>query len=173
MGSNKLDNVLRAGIGLLLAAFLWIVADVFRERIVVVGDTAPDFTIVSDTGKTFTPANFGGKLLVLNFWATWCPPCVEEMPSLEQFHKTLASKGVVVLGISVDKDEQVYKRFLKQAGVTFQTARDDGKRINLEYGTVKFPETYIIGSNGKVLSKIIAGQNWMEPNVLRYVESLL
>jgi peroxiredoxin len=173
MGSNKIDNVLRVGIGVLLLAFMWVVADVFRERIVVVGDAAPEFSIVTDNGKTVTPAEFGGKLLVLNFWATWCPPCVEEMPSLEQFHKTFSPKGVVVLGISVDKDQQVYQQFLKQAGVTFLTARDNGKRINLEYGTVKFPETYIIGSNGKVLSKIIAGQNWMEPNVIRYVESLL
>jgi peroxiredoxin len=173
MGSNKIDNGLRVGIGVLLLAFMWVVADVFRERIVVVGDTAPEFSIVADNGKTVTPADFGGKLLVLNFWATWCPPCVEEMPSLEQFHKTLSPKGVVVLGISVDKDQQVYQQFLKQAGVTFLTARDNGKRINLDYGTVKFPETYIIGSNGRVLSKIIAGQNWMEPNVIRYVESLL
>ena len=78
------------------------------------GDTAPEFTITTDNGRTVSPPDFGGKLLVLNFWATWCPPCVQEMPSLNQFQKSLADKGVVVLGISVDKDEKAYKAFLAE-----------------------------------------------------------
>jgi thiol-disulfide isomerase/thioredoxin len=68
--------------------------------------------------------NFGGKLLVLNFWATWCPPCVQETPSLSQFAATYANKGVVVLGVSVDKDEKAYRNFLQKFNPAFLYARD-------------------------------------------------
>lgn len=172
MRRNTVDRILQGTIALMLAGLLWIVSDTMRERMVVVGDDAPDFSIVTENGKTVTPTSFGGKLLVLNFWATWCPPCVEEVPSLERFHRTLSRKGVVVLGISVDKDQAAYKRFLDQTRISFATARDDGKRINLEYGTVKFPETYII-SKGKVVRKIISSRDWMDPEMIRDVESLL
>lgn len=172
MRRNTVDRILQGTIALMLAGLLWIVSDTMQERMVVVGDDAPDFSIVTENGKTVTPTSFGGKLLVLNFWATWCPPCVEEVPSLEKFHRTLSGKGVVVLGISVDKDQAAYKRFLDQTRISFATARDDGKRINLEYGTVKFPETYII-SKGKVVRKIISSRDWMDPEMIRDVESLL
>ncbi|MFN0170677.1 MAG: TlpA family protein disulfide reductase [Bryobacteraceae bacterium] len=172
MRRNTVDRILQGAIALLLVGLLWVVNDTMRERVVVVGDDAPDFSITAENGRTITPTSFGGRLLVLNFWATWCPPCVDEVPSLEKFHRTLAGKGVVVLGISVDKDAAVYKRFIDQTKISFATARDDGKRINLDYGTVKFPETYII-SKGKVVRKIISSRDWMDPEMIRDVESLL
>lgn len=173
MQSGMLDRVLKGAIALLVMALLWVVSGAFRERLVVVGDTAPDFSVVAENGKAIRPKDFGGKLLLLNFWATWCPPCVDEMPSLEQLHRTLGPKGLVVFGLSVDKDEQVYRRFLEQAKISFPTARDNGQRLNLEYGTVKFPETYIISREGKVLRKIISSRDWMAPNILQDLESLL
>jgi peroxiredoxin len=169
----KLERIIQSTIALLLAVFVWVIFDSFRERVVVVGDSAPDFSITADNGRTVSASNFGGKLLVLNFWATWCPPCIEEIPSLNAFSERFAGKGVVVLGISVDKDEKAYKDFLARNRVTFLTARDPENRINLEYGTVKFPETYIIDSSGKVLRKIISAQPWMSERMIRDVESLL
>ena len=82
-----------------------------QEHIVGVGDTAPNFTITTSAGDQMTPRNFGGKVLVLNFWASWCAPCVEEAPSLNEFAKTLKDAGVVVLGVSVDRNEQSYLKF--------------------------------------------------------------
>jgi cytochrome c biogenesis protein CcmG/thiol:disulfide interchange protein DsbE len=173
MQSGMLERLLNGAIVLLVVALLWVVSGSFRERLVVVGDTAPDFSVVADNGKSIRPKDFGGKLLLLNFWATWCPPCVDEMPSLEQLHRTLGPKGLVVFGLSVDKDEQVYRRFLERTKISFPTARDNGQRINLEYGTVKFPETYIINREGKVLRKIISSRDWMAPSILADLESLL
>jgi cytochrome c biogenesis protein CcmG/thiol:disulfide interchange protein DsbE len=169
----KTELVLRAVIGILLAAVVFVIIGSFRERVTIVGDTAPDFSIVTDTGHTVTRSNFGGKLLVLNFWATWCPPCVQEMPSLDSFQKQFASSGVVVLGISVDKSEKAYRDFLRRANVAFQTARDPSAKISSDYGTFKYPETYIINTSGKVVQKIIGPTNWTDADTIRYVKSLI
>ena len=173
MPTFKLERIIQTTIGLLLCVFVYVIFDSFHERIVVVGDSAPDFSITADNGRTITPSNFGGKLLVLNFWATWCPPCIEELPSLIAFQERFAKSGVVVLGLSVDKDEKAYKDFVTRARLSFLTARDPDNKINAEYGTFKFPETYIIDGRGKVLRKIISGQNWMSERVISDVESLL
>jgi peroxiredoxin len=173
MQTVKTERVLQALIGVLLVAVVLVIIGSFRERIVTVGDTAPDFSIVTDGGRKITRADFGGKLLVLNFWATWCPPCVEEMPSLEAFARELGSSGVVVVGISVDKSDKAYRDFLRKANVSFQTARDPSARISTDYGTFKYPETYIIDSKGKVVQKIIGPTNWTDQTTINYVKSLL
>ena len=138
---------------------------------------AGDFTQIAspqcNNGRTITPSTFGGKLLVLNFWATWCEPCIEEIPSLNAFQRRFEKQGVVVLGVSVDKDEKMYRDFLSRARVSFLTARDPDAKINADYGTMKFPETYIIDGRGKVLRKIISNQDWMSERVIRDMESLL
>jgi cytochrome c biogenesis protein CcmG, thiol:disulfide interchange protein DsbE len=173
MQTARTDRILQVSIGVLLAAFVYVIFVSLYEHIVVVGDTAPDFSITADNGQTVTRTNFGGKLLVLNFWATWCAPCIEELPSLDQFQREFANSGVVVLGVSMDKDEKLYKRFLSRVNVSFLTARDPANKINAEYGTFKFPETYIIGRDGKVLMKIINSTNWVDEKMLRYVKSQL
>jgi cytochrome c biogenesis protein CcmG/thiol:disulfide interchange protein DsbE len=169
----KLERIIHTLITLLLGVFVYVIFDSFHERLVVVGDSAPDFSITADNGRTMTNSNFGGKLLVLNFWATWCPPCIEELPSLDAFQRRFANSGVVVLGISVDKDEKLYRDFLAKARVSFLTARDPDNKINAEYGTLKFPETYIIDARGKVVRKIISNTDWMSERMLKDVESLL
>jgi len=173
MQTGRTDRILQVSIGVLLAAFVYVIFVSLYERIVEVGDTAPDFSITADNGQTITPRSFGGKLLVLNFWATWCAPCIEELPSLDQFQRQLADSGVVVLGVSMDKDDKLYKRFLSRVNVSFLTARDPSNKINAEYGTFKFPESYIIGSDGKVLMKIISSTNWVDDKMLSYVKSQL
>ena len=169
----KTDRILRVAIGLLLGVLVFVIYLSLHEHIVQVGDTAPDFSITADNGRTITRADFGGKLLVLNFWATWCAPCIEELPSLDQFQRELANQGVVVLGVSVDKDEKAYKRFLDRAKVSFVTARDPDNTINSEYGTFKYPESYIINRDGKVVMKIISATDWTDEKMVSYVKSLL
>jgi cytochrome c biogenesis protein CcmG/thiol:disulfide interchange protein DsbE len=169
----NLERAIQTLIVLLLGVFVYVIFDSFHEAVVVVGDSAPDFSITADNGRAMTASNFGGKLLVLNFWATWCPPCVEEIPSLDAFQRRFANSGVVVLGVSVDKDEKAYRDFLTRARVSFLTARDPDNKINADYGTFKFPGTYIIDAKGKVVRKIINAQNWMSERMIQDVESLL
>jgi len=173
MQKTHSERVLKLLIGLLLAALVYVVWDGMRERVVAAGDTAPDFEIVTDGGKTVSRAQFGGRLLVLNFWATWCPPCLEELPSLNEFHKQFAGSGVVVLGVSVDRNENAYKQFLGRAKVSFLTARDPEASISADYGTFKYPETYVINSKGEVVEKFIGPENWMDPNLLSRIRGLL
>ena len=173
MQNVKVDRLLQGGIVVLLIALVGLLYNTMYERVVVVGDSAPSFSITADNGRTITPADFGGKLLLLNFWATWCPTCVEEIPSLDQLQRRLKDRGLVVLAVSVDKDEAAYKDFLNRFRVGFLTARDPERKINTEYGTVQYPETYIIDSKGKVVSKVISATNWTEDKMVNYVQSLL
>ena len=151
---------------MLTLALVAVVASTLRDRLVVAGDSAPDFTVTTDRGQKLSLDNFGGKVLVLNFWATWCPPCISELPSLNAMAGELKDSGVVVLGISVDKDEAAYQRFLKKVKLNFETSRDPKAEISSEYGTFKYPETYVIDREGKVLEKFIADRDWMDPQIL-------
>src|SRR5713226_10633504 len=137
----------------------------------MVGKSAPDFT-VQDSDRTVSLHELHGKVIVLNFWATWCPPCVQEMPSLNRLHRQLAPQGVTVLGVSVDDDATAYDRFLRAQGIHFPTYRDPSKKIALKYGTSMYPETYIIGRNGRIARKIIGPQNWDSPELVAYLQSL-
>jgi len=143
------------------------------DHIIRVGDTAPDFKVVTETGRTITPENFGGKLLVLNFWASWCAPCVQEAPSLQAFGQELRGDGVVVLGVSIDTNEKRYKQFLQRFRVTFPTARDPEANVSSSYGTFQIPETYVIDRTGKVREKIISNQNWVDPVFVARVKAML
>lgn len=173
MQKKQADRALFALLILAFAGFLFVIKDSFTERIVEVGDTAPDFSITTDDGKTITRSNFGGKLLVLNFWATWCPPCIEEMPSLDAFQRQTKGQGVVVLGVSIDKDTKKYQTFVRQNRPSFLTALDQEANISTEYGTFKWPETYVINQNGTVVQKHIGPKDWLDPAILNNIKALL
>ena len=158
---------------LLAAGLVWVVSGTLQVRIIEAGDTAPDFSIVDEHGRTITRSDFGGKILALNFWASWCPPCLEELPSMNEFAKEYAGQGIVVFGISIDKNEKLYKRFLAQRQVAFDTARDPEADISGSYGTFQIPETYIIDRTGKVLEKSPDAFNWMDPQFLARVKGML
>jgi cytochrome c biogenesis protein CcmG/thiol:disulfide interchange protein DsbE len=173
MPTVRAERILQASIGVLLGALVCVIFLSLRDRIVQEGDSAPDFSITADNGRTITAANFGGKLLLLNFWATWCPPCIEELPSLDQFQRQFANSGLVVLGVSVDKDEKAYRRFLSRVNVSFLTARDPDSKISADYGTFQYPESYLINRDGKVVMKVINATNWVDEKMLSFVKSQL
>ena len=136
------------------------------------GAAAPQFAIKTDQGDQVTAASFGGKVLVLNFWATWCAPCVQEIPSLNQFQKRFAESGVVVIAISIDKNKHKYQNFLRHIPVTFETAWDPAADISSQYGTFQLPETYII-KDGRVMRKFPETMDWSRDDITDYVKSLL
>jgi cytochrome c biogenesis protein CcmG/thiol:disulfide interchange protein DsbE len=136
------------------------------------GHRAPDFSVTTISGQHVSLATYRGKVLVLNFWATWCPPCIEETPSLNAMAQQLAGTSVRVLGISVDSDPDIYRRFLAQYKITFPTALDPDYSIPHRYSTVKIPETYIINQRGIVTRKIVSASDWTAPDMLQYLRDL-
>ena len=171
MDTVKINKVLRVGIGLLAVALVYTIYAAIYQRVVEAGDTAPDFTVTADSGRSVSVSQFGGKLLILNFWASWCQPCVEETPSLSAFAEQYANKGVVVLAVSVDKDPQAYKKFVERFHPSFLTARD--LKIHEDYGTFVYPESYVIDVSGRVLRKYAEAKNWMDPSTVADINSLL
>lgn len=141
------------------------------------GSMAKSFSFQLD-GKNSSLADLRGKVVVLNFWASWCPPCVDETPSLNQLQQRIAPRGGVVLGISADTDPTAYEQFLKDHGVIFPTYRDPVEQgrlsqIGLEYGTSMYPETYIIDRQGRIARKIIGEQDWDSSQMIAYLDSVL
>jgi len=134
-----------------------------------IGSAAPAFAI-SDAQRTVTLSQFRGKPLVLNFWASWCGPCIEETPALIELHDELGSQ-VAFVGISEDDDNNAYEDFVRKYNVNFITVRDN-KRTNEVYGTFKFPETYIIDRNGKIVRKFIGATDWTAPDIVNYLKRM-
>jgi peroxiredoxin len=136
-----------------------------------VGEAAPDFSIQGND-KAVALHELKGQVVVLNFWATWCPPCVEELPSLVLMQKQLADKGVKVFAVSLDVDKNAYEKFLKDHGVDLLTVRDPEQKSSSMYGTFKYPETYIIDRKGVVRRKFIGPVDWTHPEIESYIAGL-
>ena len=136
-----------------------------------IGTNAPEFT-VQDSDRSVKLSDFRGQIVVLNFWATWCPPCVEEMPSLVEMQRRMKAKGITVLAVSVDVDRSAYLQFLKEHNVNLLTVRDAGQKSNALYGTFKFPETYIIDRNGIMRRKFIGAVDWTAPDITEFLGKL-
>jgi len=136
-----------------------------------IGSNAPDFTL-QDSDHTVSLRQFRGQVVVLNFWATWCPPCVEEMPSMVKMQALLKNKGVVVLAVSIDADDTAYHKFLKEYNVNMVTVRDEAKRASSLYGTFGWPETYVIDRKGLIRRKFIGPVDWTSPEVTDYLSKL-
>ena len=166
------NNALRALLLALTLAFVGVIAYSLRDTSAKEGANAPQFSITTDEGHRISTTSFGGKVLVLNFWATWCAPCVQEIPSLNEFQKEFAKDGVVVVAVSIDKNPQRYRNFLNHFHVAFDTARDPKADISAEYGTFLIPESYII-KDGRVVRKFGNAENWLTDDMKQYVQSLL
>lgn len=136
-----------------------------------VGKTAPDFT-VQDADRKITLSQFRGQVVVLNFWATWCPPCVQELPSMVEMQDRMRPKGVTVLAVSIDVDADMYHRFIKQHEVNFLTVRDPEQKSSGLYGTFGWPETYIIDRDGVVRRKLIGPVDWNSREISEFLARL-
>jgi cytochrome c biogenesis protein CcmG, thiol:disulfide interchange protein DsbE len=143
----------------------------------IAGSRARDFSLTLD-GKNARLSDFRGKVVVLNFFGSWCQPCVEEAPGLNRLQQHIASHNAIVIGVAADEDEAAYKKFLLEHATNYPTYRDPATKENRSaiaesYGTVMVPETYIIDRNGKIARKIIGYQDWDSPEMLAYFDQLL
>jgi cytochrome c biogenesis protein CcmG, thiol:disulfide interchange protein DsbE len=143
----------------------------------IAGTSARDFSLTLN-GKPAHLSDLRGKVVVLNFWGSWCRPCVEETPGLNRLQKHIAPRNAVILGVAADEDSAAFQKFLQDQAVTYLTYRDPATKdshspIAAIYGTSMYPETYIIDRHGKIARKIIGFQQWDSPEMLAYFDALL
>jgi cytochrome c biogenesis protein CcmG/thiol:disulfide interchange protein DsbE len=136
----------------------------------LVGKPAPDF-MISDEDRTLALQEFRGKVVVLNFWASWCPPCIEETPSMIAMQQKMKGR-ITILAVSTDADRAAYLRFLREQKTNFLTVRDADQKSNRLYGTFAYPESYIIDANGVIRRKVIGPIDWTSPDMINYLSSL-
>ncbi len=138
------------------------------------GQAAPAYEALDLAGAPVSLASLRGKVVVLNFWASWCEPCVREMPSLDRLHRALASEGLVVLGVSADEDRLALDSFLRRAGVSFPVWRDPGgQRAEAQYHVTGYPETFVIDRSGVLRESYVGPAEWDTPAALAHFRTLL
>jgi peroxiredoxin len=138
------------------------------------GAPAPPLRLTAMQGGEVDRETYRGRVVLVNFWATWCPPCVEEMPSLERLHRALGPEGLVVLGVSIDEDSGALQDFVQRAGVTFPILRDPGgRKAAAAWRTTGWPETFVIDGEGRIVRKIVGPARWDTPEALAWFRGLL
>ncbi len=135
------------------------------------GDPVPEFSLPGLDGKPVTIPK--GKVVLINFWATWCPPCRMETPSMVDLYRKLRERGLEILAVSVDKSDADVEKFVREYGIPYPVLRDPDARIAHAFGVFKYPETFIVDRRGIVRHHVIGAINWMDPTAVRALEELL
>ena len=149
-----------------LVGVLWMATHYLGDELfpVTVGSQAPPFTAstLDATPRTKTLADYKGKVVLLNVWATWCPPCREEMPSIERVHRAFAGQGLAVVAVSIDdpgKEDEI-REFVREYGLTFEILHDAAAGIKKNYQLTGYPETFVIARDGTIRKKVWGGADW-------------
>ena len=157
----------------LVGALFFVPAPGGQAAVPPLGTPAPDFTLKSLDGRTVRLSDLRGKVVFLNLWATWCPPCREEMPSMVRFYEQFRPQGVEIVAVSEDRDPQAVRKFIKAQRVTFSVALDDEKRVYRLYGATGVPETHLIDRKGVLRAFQMGPFDWTAPEVTKRVQELL
>jgi peroxiredoxin len=138
------------------------------------GQKAPDFTLKDINGNQVSLSSFKGKVVLLNFWATWCPPCRAEMPSMNKLQQMLKNKGLVIIAISTDSRIDEPKYFIKQNPVDFTVLHDSNLKVSRNlYKVFMMPTTFLIDKKGVIVEKYFGEQDWTDPDIIKEIEALL
>jgi peroxiredoxin len=124
---------------------------------------APDFSLTGEDGKTYHLADYRGQVVVINFWATWCPPCRREMPSMQRMWSKIKGKGVVVLAVNVGENADIIFEFLGQYPVSFPIPMDLEGKVVKRYPVTGLPTTYIVNPEGMVTHRAVGSREWDDP----------
>ena len=139
-----------------------------------IGSTAPDFQLVDTAGEVRSLSSMRGKVVLVNFWATWCPPCKAEMPSMEELYLNYGNGNFEILAINIDDDgPAVMSDFLKENPHTFPILFDSEFQARTLYGVSMFPETFVVDKGGIITKKLIGAIDWTSPQMLSYLNSLM
>ena len=174
---SKTDGVKVGLVAVAVGAILFFSLWQRSPNVAEIGGYSPDFTLAAfNAGSSDLPfihlRELRGHVVLVNFWATWCPPCIEEAPSLEGFSNRMKQLGVEVIGVSIDQDPEALKKFISEHHLTFPIVRDPDQTVASKFGSKMWPETYILDRDGRVAEKIIGATNWEDPQMVSFVENL-
>ena len=137
------------------------------------GKLAPDFTLKDLSGRPVQLSSLKGKVVLVNFWATWCPPCREEVPSMLKMNQAMQGKPFQWLAVSIDEGGKgAVDDFIKKAGAAMPALLDTDGAVSRRYGTTGVPETFVIDTKGVIMKKVVGGMDWSSPEVLAALEDL-
>lgn len=151
---------------------LWVQDD--ERNVVRIGDQAPDFSLQDLRGESMRLSHFRGKVVLLNFWATWCGPCLIEMPALEQLYQRFARKDFEILAISTDpQGAAVTRPFQRERGLTFPILHDPDMHVGLTYGVRTLPLSFVVDRRGVIRKKIFGARDWNSPEAHDLIRMLM
>ena len=137
------------------------------------GKTAPDFTLENLNGKEVSLSDYRGRLVFLNFWATWCPPCRSEMPSMEKLYQKFRDEDFVILAVDLRESQNTVKDFARDYKLNFSILLDSTGKIGDTYGVRAIPTTYLINPQGKLIGKAVVARDWASQEAVKLVVQLL
>ena len=150
---------------------------IYRESVApdptLIGSVAPEFELTDQDGQTVRLSDYAGNLVFLNFWATWCEPCIVEMPDMMALNETFEGRPFKMLAISIDTNWEDVREFYEEHGLDIPTALDPGRQVYLKYRALGVPETFFIDGNGIIIQKFISYRRWMSPQFLNEIEELV
>jgi len=144
-----------------------------RQEVAAEGKPAPDFTLKDLSGNPVTLSSLKGKVVLVNFWATWCPPCREEVPSLVRMNQALQGKPFQLLAISIDEGgKKAVQEFFQKSGQVLPAFLDSDGAVAKRYGTTGVPETFVVDAKGIIVKKVVGAMDWSDPKVLNALVEL-
>ena len=165
--------VLRATIALVVVCASWASPGTAADLAIWSGDAPPPLVLKDPSGKEHDLAQYKGKVVLLNFWATWCEPCRAEMPSMESLRQRYADAPFVVLAVNVDEPEQRIRAFLQRMPLAFQILLDPGMKATRAWNARILPASFLIGRDGRIRYSARGDVNWTSDPVTRVVSELL
>lgn len=139
----------------------------------VEGAPAPDFSVKDLAGAEVKLSSLKGQVVLVNFWATWCPPCKEEIPSMMKLNQAMTGKPFKMMAISIDEGgKEAVEGYFKKSGMSLPAYLDTDNSISRTYGTTGVPETFIIDKAGVIQKKIVGGMDWSSKDVIAYMDEL-
>jgi thiol-disulfide isomerase/thioredoxin len=132
-----------------------------------------DFELESLNGDNKSLSSYNGKTVLLSFWATWCPPCREEMDSMQMLYEKYKSSGFEIIAVNLQESRSVVDTYIKERGYTFDVLLDPAGISWQTYGTNGIPTNYIIDSDGMILARTVGGRDWFSQDIIELIEQII
>lgn len=139
----------------------------------LIGKKAPDFTLKDINNRPFNLSSLRGKVVILNFWATWCPPCRAEMPSLNNLYREFRNRGLEVVAISTDRSSSVIEDYISKNPIDFTVLIDTDNRVSRQFKVFSIPTTFLIDRNGTIIERYLGEENWTSPEIKKKIKEAL